>query len=235
MESKIRNLENDTPKSAPEHNFGNGDERKNLSEPNRRSSVEVEHISRKPPPSRRKISASKSLKDLKALKDLSTRSLPSTPVKKMSVDPLAPRSHQMIDLVKITINYMTITYFIHYFNRLDRLWRNIGTNSWFRGVKWHTPRWQQDFIWRISTKRKRYGRTYWTNIGTHKRKHRSQGNLKILITLCIFNFFMNFRRMQRKKIPCKKKRTIASSRKKRKLWEKKSSSSKKNKPRTKPK
>ena len=103
MESKIRNLENDTPKSAPE-NFGNGtDERKNLSEPNRRSSVE--NISKKPPTSskaRRKISKSKSLKDLKSMKDLSTRSLPSTPVKKMITDPLAPRSHQMIDYEEIS-------------------------------------------------------------------------------------------------------------------------------------
>ena len=34
LHSKIRTLENDTPKSSPE-TYGNGEERKNLSEPKR--------------------------------------------------------------------------------------------------------------------------------------------------------------------------------------------------------
>ena len=73
LESKIRNLENDTPKSSPETQmYGNGDARKNLSEPKRNS---CGFIADKPPKVKRKVSTAKSLKDL------STRSLPSTPVK----------------------------------------------------------------------------------------------------------------------------------------------------------
>lgn len=84
LESKIRNLENDTPKSSPADmaTYGNGEARKNLSEPKRNSTCGF--IADKPPrcDKERKTSAPKSLKDL------STRSLPSTPVQKKD-DPLA--------------------------------------------------------------------------------------------------------------------------------------------------
>ena len=93
LESKIRNLENDTPKSSPAEMYGNGDARKNLSEPKRNSSMGF--IMEKPPKAKRKPSTAKSLKDL------STRSLPSTPVIKKE-DPMAVARNQMIDYDEIS-------------------------------------------------------------------------------------------------------------------------------------
>ena len=57
-----------------------------------------ENLPQKPPKPRRKLSGTKSLKSLK----MTTKSLPSTPVKKIQNDPLAPRSHQMIDYEEIS-------------------------------------------------------------------------------------------------------------------------------------